>query len=211
MNVSNDNANDRPLRRGAVVVCGGHSTRMGRAKAMLPFGDETMLGRVVRLLGEVVEPIVVVAAADQPLPPLPPMVDVARDRCPDRGPLEGMAVGLARLADRADAAFVTGCDVPLLVPAAVTLLFDSLGDHQIVVPQEGKFYHPLAAVYRTDVRAAIESLLAADRLRPAFLFDEVDTLRLPVDQLRRADPQLQTLRNLNRPEDYEAALRNAST
>ncbi len=54
-------ASDR-ISAGGIVLCGGQSKRMGRPKAWLPFGGETMLERVVRLLSEVVHPIVVVAA-----------------------------------------------------------------------------------------------------------------------------------------------------
>ncbi|MCA9165188.1 MAG: NTP transferase domain-containing protein, partial [Planctomycetales bacterium] len=54
-----------------VVLCGGKSRRMGESKATLPFGDELMVQRVVRLLSEVVSPIVVVAAEGQTLPELP--------------------------------------------------------------------------------------------------------------------------------------------
>ena len=53
------------LSIGGIVLCGGESRRMGRPKAWLPFGDELMLQRVVRILGEVVNPIVVVAAPGQ--------------------------------------------------------------------------------------------------------------------------------------------------
>jgi molybdopterin-guanine dinucleotide biosynthesis protein A len=49
-------------------------------------------------------------------------------------------------------------------------------------------------------------LLASDRLRPRFLFDEVRTAEISVEVLRRVDPNLSTLLNLNRPEDYQAAL-----
>ena len=42
-----------------------------------------------------------------------------RDRLPDRGPLEGIAAGLRALGKRVEAAYVTGCDVPLLVPGFV--------------------------------------------------------------------------------------------
>ena len=59
------------MTAGGIVLCGGRSTRMGVPKATLPFGPETMLQRVVRLLGAVVSPIVVVAAREQSLPELP--------------------------------------------------------------------------------------------------------------------------------------------
>ena len=37
------------MRKGAIILCGGKSSRMGRDKATLPFGPELMLQRVVRL------------------------------------------------------------------------------------------------------------------------------------------------------------------
>ena len=70
---------------------------MGTSKALLPFGDETMLQRVVRLLSTVVSPIVVVAAAGQSLPDLQADVIVTRDEQQGRGPLEGLRAGLKAL------------------------------------------------------------------------------------------------------------------
>ena len=72
---------------GGVVLCGGQSSRMGRPKASLSFGDELLLQRVARRLGEAVSPLVVVAAAEQALPELPPEVRVVRDQRPALGPL----------------------------------------------------------------------------------------------------------------------------
>lgn len=183
---------------------------MGLPKATLPFGEERMLQRVVRLLGEAVEPIVVVAAAAQPLPELPRQVRVVRDQRQAQGPLEGLRAGLAALAGDADAAYATSCDVPLLAPAVVRRMIELLGENAIAVPVEPEgFHHPLAAVYRVEVAPRIERLLEAGRLRPVFLYDEVPTRRVPVEALRDVDPQLATLRNLNRPEDYLAALADA--
>src|SRR6476620_10590525 len=124
---------------------------MGLAKATLPFGPELMLQRVVRLLGSIVRPIVVVAAPAQQLPPLPVDVLVARDEREARGPLEGLLAGLTAVAPHADAAYATSCDVPLLVPGFVEAMIERLGDADIAVPVEGQFPHPLAAVYRTAV------------------------------------------------------------
>jgi molybdopterin-guanine dinucleotide biosynthesis protein A len=132
------------LRVGGVVLCGGQSSRMGRPKAWLPVGGETMLGRVVRLLGGVVSPIVVVAAPGQDVPPLPPDVEVVRDPEQGHGPLQGLAVGLAALRGRADAAYASSCDVPLLRPAFVRRMVELLGDHAVCVPDVGGYRHPLA-------------------------------------------------------------------
>ncbi len=197
------------MSRAALVLCGGHSSRMGIAKAWLPFGQETMLARVVRLLAPLVDCTMVVAAADQEVPPLPEGAIVVRDRVSNRGPLEALATGLTACPARVETVYATGCDVPLLVPAFVSHLFARLEHHDIAVPQDGKFFHPLAAVYRPGVLNAIETLLAADRLRPFFLFEAVDTLKISVDDLRPFDPRLTTLANLNRPADYLNALGQA--
>jgi molybdenum cofactor guanylyltransferase len=190
------------------VLAGGKSTRMGVAKATLPFGPETMLQRVVRLLGTTVSPIVAVAARDQELPPLPAAVIVARDEREARGPLEGLRAGLKALPESVDAAYVTSCDVPLLVPAFVEHMLGLLGDHDIAVMEIDGFTHPLSAVYRRSVLPQVETLLAQDRLRPVFLFEAMRTRRVSPDEMRAADPDLRTLRNLNTREDYEAALRD---
>ena len=195
-------------RTGGIVLCGGQSKRMGRPKAWLPFASEIMLPRVVRLLGEAVAPVVVVAAPDQDLPPLPAGVEVVRDEEKGRGPLQGLAAGLAALRGRADAAYLSSCDVPFLRPAFVRRLVDLLGEHAICVPRVGEYHHPLAAVYRVDVADAVARLLAEDRLRPFFLFEAVPTRVVEAAELADVDPTFETLRNLNTPEDYEAALRS---
>jgi molybdopterin-guanine dinucleotide biosynthesis protein A len=182
---------------------------MGTPKAILPFGEEVMLARVVRLLAQVVSPIVVVAAKDQVLPPLGPEVLLARDERPQRGPLEGLRAGMKVLHGRAEAAYVTACDVPLLAPAFVEFLLGQLGDADAAVPVEGRdgrpFYHPLAGVYRLRVLPVVERLLASDQLRLGGLIESIDARLLPVAELRAADPELATLNNLNTPEAYEAA------
>ena len=194
------------MTAGGIVLCGGKSTRMGSPKALLPFGGETMLQRVVRLLGTVVSPIVVVAAPDQPLPALPDGVIVTRDEREDRGPLEALRAGLKALPANVDAAYVTSCDVPLLVPAFALRMIELMSDAEIAVMEIDGFPHPLSAAYRRSTLPHVEALLAEDRLRPVFLFDAVKTRRVRPDEMTAVDPQLLTLRNLNTREDYEQAL-----
>jgi molybdopterin-guanine dinucleotide biosynthesis protein A len=193
---------------GGIVLCGGKSTRMGTSKALLPFGPETMLQRVVRILGGIVTPIVVVAAVGQELPELPKEVIVTRDEREGRGPLEGIRAGLKALPQTVEAAYVTSCDVPLLVPGFVRQMLEHARGHDVAIMEIDGFTHPLSAVYRRSTLPHVEGLLAKDRLRPVFLFEAVKTRKVRREEMT-ADPDLRTLRNLNTHEDYEQALADA--
>jgi molybdopterin-guanine dinucleotide biosynthesis protein A len=194
----------------AVILCGGESRRMGRPKAWLPFGPEVMLQRVVRLAGTVAEPIVVVAAPGQDLPELPAAVSIVRDEISGRGPLQGLAAGLGALDENVDLVYATGTDVPFLEPRWIAQLAELIGEADLAIPSIGGYYHPLAALYRrTAVIPAIVELLSHDRLAAFFLVEAVASRVVLEHELRVADPQLGTLRNLNHPEDYERALQDA--
>jgi molybdopterin-guanine dinucleotide biosynthesis protein A len=182
---------------------------MGQPKALLPFGPEVMLQRVVRLVSRVVDPVVVVAAPDQQLPVLPERVLVARDEREFAGPLAGIGIGLRLLAGRADAAYCSSCDVPLLRPEFVAAVIAALGDHDAAVPREREFWHPLAGVYRVALADRVETLVNANRLRLQDLIETSRSRVVDADELRRVDPKLDSLRNVNSPDDYAAALRDA--
>ncbi|MBL9161126.1 MAG: molybdenum cofactor guanylyltransferase [Planctomycetaceae bacterium] len=202
--------NDR-ARRGALILCGGGSRRMGRDKASVPFGDETMLARVMRLVADCVprEQFVLVAAADQHLPPLPWDAIVVRDRAADQGPLPALVDGLAALPTNVAAAFVTACDVPLLEPAFVGALFAALESAiDAAVPRDGERLYPLNAVYRPSCAATLRAYRDGGRssLQGALRSPGMRLKELPVEQLRCVDPELRTLLSCNTPEEYQAAL-----
>ncbi len=199
------------IRVGGIVLCGGQSRRMSRPKAWLPFGEETMLTRIVRIVGEVVVPVVVVAASEQKVPPLPFPVEVVRDEEPDRGPLQGLAAGLESLKGRVDAAFLTSCDAPFLKPAVIRRLIDLMGEHQLCVPRARGFVQPLTAIYHVDVLPKVRKMLREDRLRPTDLLERTATRFVEEEELRDVDPQLDSLWNLNTPEEYQAALARLET
>lgn len=198
------------MNPGAVVLCGGESRRMGTPKAWLPFGPERLLQRVVRLLDAVATPIVVVAAPGQEIPELPPGVGVLRDPVPGRGPLQGLAAGLAAIPEAVELVYATATDAPFLEPRWILRLAELIGDHDLAIPHIGGEYHPLAALYRKDaVLPVIEGRLAEGRLSLKGIVEQVRSRIVTEDEMRPADPILGTLRNLNRPEDYERAVAQA--
>lgn len=192
---------------GAIVLCGGQSRRMGQPKAWLPFGPERMLARIVRLVRTVVGPVAVVAAPDQALPELADDITIARDPISGRGPLQGLAAGLAAMPEHVGLVYATATDVPFLEPNWIRRLASLIEENDIAIPLTDGYHHPLAALYRRGpALGAIEKLLAEDRLRPVFLMESLRTRIVTPDELVDIDPELRSLKNLNTPEDYHAAL-----
>lgn len=187
---------------------------MGTAKASLEWHGSTLLHRVCGLISRVVDgPVVVVRAPGQELPTLPPGIEVSEDAREGRGPLEGLAAGLSALDGRARAAYVSSTDVPLLHPAFVKTVVGAVAreDVDVALPVAQGFRHPLAAAYRTELLADVEELIAAERMRPAFLFERCRVRELSEEDLlsdralAKGDPDLLSLINVNEPQEYEQA------
>lgn len=154
---------------------------MGRPKADLDWHGVPLVVHVARAVAAATQgPVVVVGAPGQPLPD---GLTVVYDRVPGRGPLEGLAVGLAAL--DAQRSFVCATDQPHAHRVLPALLAQRSAD---VVAYEGQ---PLGALYRTslEIDVNLRSLRA--------LLASVDTVTLP-------DPP-DALRGLNTPEDYADA------
>ena len=79
------------------------------------------------------------------------------------------------------------------------------------VSEVGGYRQPLSAAYRTGLLSTIKELIAADRMRPAFLFERSRVLHMGEAELllngplSRLDPTLASVSNLNEPADYERA------
>jgi molybdopterin-guanine dinucleotide biosynthesis protein A len=189
---------------------------MGQPKESLPFGANTMLGRVAEVLCECTDPVCVVARNDaQPLPQLPQGVIVAFDERQDQGPLAAIATGMRALLRRGastseDAVFVTACDAPFVTAKVVALLLEQLGDAQCSVPDEDGMLHPLCAIYRLSCLPEIDAMLQHGIDAPRAFANAAQTQRVATATLRQADPELRCLRACNTMADYEAALRDAA-
>lgn len=190
---------------GAMILCGGRSSRMGRDKATLPFGAETLLQRVLRRLAAVCAERMVVGRRGQALPELPPDIRVVFDEVEGQGPLGGLAPGLE--AATGERWFVTSCDVPFLLPELVAHLAERMTDEiDVVVPRVDGHLQPLTAVYRRSVLEELRALFASGGRRPVHLFDRVRTCIVDESELLAVDLELLSFVNCNRPEDYRAAL-----
>ena len=209
--------NHNPISNlGAVVLCGGKSSRLGIDKTRLDFKGRSFLEQVVAQVAQACSRVVVVGDTDLSFHNLPEDVWLARDQEANKGPLEGIRVGLERLAggqadgqagtDGCEFAFVTSCDVPLLKPELIRFLFEQSKRHAAVVPVQGDRVFGMTAIYRTDCFVEIGKRVQADQLRVSDLATALDARLLKADSLREIDPDLDSLTNVNSVDDYRQLL-----
>ncbi len=189
---------------------------MGTAKAALEWHGSTLLRRTLGILGRSLGgPLLVVRAPGQRLPEIPPQVEVVEDAEEGLGPLHGIAAGLAALAGRADAAFVCSTDLPFLHHVFVRRVLTALTDDlDVVLPVARGYPQPLAAAYRITLAPLAAELVTAGDRRLMSLFRRCATMRLDDaalladPALATADPTLDSVVNVNSPDDYHAARRS---
>jgi molybdopterin-guanine dinucleotide biosynthesis protein A len=180
---------------------------MGVDKTQLPFGDEPLLSRVVRIVSSAVAPVVVVAQPTQALPALDPRICVRTDRIARRGPLEGLSVGLAAMQQLgAERAFVCAGDMPLLQSRTIRQLVEFSAEHELTALEVNGFPHPLCAVYCTRLLPQIEALLADPTAGPSRLCMSPRTRRIDPRDFDLPEVALNGLLSINTIEDYKAAL-----
>jgi molybdopterin-guanine dinucleotide biosynthesis protein A len=175
---------------------------MGRDKGALPFGDETLLERVVRLVSSRVDEVWLVAPEGHVLPELG--LPVARDPAEGLGPLAGVVAGLRAVS--AERAFAISCDAPLLEPDLVSHLLALSRGYRAAIPFARGFYVPTAAVYAKSILPAAEALLARGELRPRRLAEEPGVRTVSEAEIAAVDPELRSLRDCDTPEEYRALL-----
>lgn len=184
-----------------VVLAGGQSRRMGTDKAALPFGEGTLLQRVVRSVAACCHPVLVVTSACSRHPALD--VPVVVDRWPGLGPLAGIEAGL-RACPTVFVA-VVACDLPFVKPRLLCGLAEFARGVDAAVPLTDR-PHPLCAVYRRDAAGVAEEVLRAGGRSVRELLGRLRVRYVTEDLLRRWDPELASLVNVNTPEEYGRAL-----
>lgn len=197
---------------GSIVLAGGRSDRMGRSKPALPWGDGSLLLHTAQLLLDCTFPVVIVARDDhQELPPLHTECELVFDARPGEGPLQALLAGLNYLEGKCDAVFVAGCDLPFLDSVVVGKMFDLLGEHDAVMPVMDGEPQPLCAVYSCRIREQVVKLVESGERRAQALAELGGARMLTEAELRELDPKLRFFCDIDTPDEYEAARKQAGS
>lgn len=191
------------MKTAAVILAGGMSRRMGRDKAALPFGEETMLSHLVRIYRPYFD-ITAVSVNTAGRFDTAGALEIV-DRHPGDGPMAGLEA--AFLDTGADVIFLTGTDLPLGDPALAKHLLDARGDHDVCLIRSPKGPEPLFAVYSSTCLSVVQKALEEGRRSMFNILKQMNTLELPAESLTDFNVQ-QILTNVNDPEEYARVLKN---
>ncbi len=197
-----------------LILAGGRSSRMGRDKMWLDLDGRPLIEVVARRLlpiaGEIIFSSNDSPSLDALVRRLPVPAVVAPDLYRDAGPLAGLQAGL-RAAHNA-MVFAVATDMPFVDPSLVIAMRNHCSDEDAIVPRirvpglDEPQSEPLHAIYRKSCLPAIEAALARGRRRAVSFLDDVRVCYVEDSVLRRLDPDLQSLHNINTPEEWTAVV-----
>lgn len=201
----------------AIVPAGGRSRRLAGAtppggKAALELGGESLLGRVCRTLAAETARVIVVAAAGQPLPPLPAGVEVIRDTRPGAGPLAAIHDGLGyaqAVHPAARIALIASCDLPAVYPAVVRHLISRARQPGVswAVPYVGGHPQVLLSAMATRLLDHLGDALAAGLTSPRAALaaiaasDPASVREVAEAEFSGIDPSLASFADVDTPAD----------
>jgi molybdenum cofactor guanylyltransferase len=184
-----------------IILAGGLNRRMGgQNKARLSIQGQTILNRLISLLRDFFDPLLIVT--NQPRDFLDEGLLLVTDLIDVRSSLTGIYTGL--FYSPRPHAFITGCDMPFLSRELLELILENLEPRwDVVAPVTAEGYQPLAAIYSRRCLTPIAAQLAEGRLKVTRFFSRVKLKEIPESHLRRIDPDLKFFFNINTPEDLE--------
>lgn len=182
------------------VLAGGRSSRLGRDKALLEIGGETLLARTVRVLSSVCDEVIVLGPAEREV--AVPGVRVVPDERPGVGPLGGIATALRAIAG--DRLVAVATDMPWLNPDLLRYLIALSPGFDVVIPRAHGRTQQLHAVYARACLPVIDEQLARDDFKIDRFFARVRVRQVGEDELRRFDPELESFVNVNTEDDWQA-------
>jgi len=181
-----------------IVLAGGKSSRMGRDKMLVPFANETFIGRTVNALRRVAAEVII-ASNHTGKYNIDGVREVA-DVYPGTGPLGGLHAGL--LAAKYDDVFAVAGDMPFFAGELAVYLVNRRGaGYDVVAPRIGGRWEPLCAVYSRACIGPIERCLHSGMKKVQQVYPAVKVLAVSEDELNSAGFAAKMFCNVNTPED----------
>jgi molybdopterin-guanine dinucleotide biosynthesis protein A len=182
-----------------IILAGGDNRRMGTNKAFLPFGNERLIDRIVRVCKDIFQEVMIVTNA--PIDYVDHDCTIITDIITGKGALGGIYTGLFYASH--DHAFVVACDMPFLNKPFIEYMITRCTPVDIVVPKGPDGLQPLHAIYSRRCLPAIRRFIEQDQMNISNLYKGSKTLMITEDIFKPFDPEGKMFFNVNTQKDFE--------
>ncbi|HEX9997660.1 MAG TPA: molybdenum cofactor guanylyltransferase [Abditibacterium sp.] len=181
----------------AAILAGGKSSRMGREKALIEWGNQTLIGRVAQVLRPIFSHVCVVTsnfevARAANIPAIP-------DHFLARGPVGGIHAALTHFGAPV---FIVACDMPFLNGEFIRFMAQNFNGDALI-PRSETGIEPLHAIYSPRCAPVLADLLVHNEKMPTMgrVIDAFDARFVETEIARQFDPNLRCFANWNTPSD----------
>jgi molybdenum cofactor guanylyltransferase len=181
----------------AFILAGGKSSRMGRDKAFVQLGGETLLQHALHVAKTVTQHVWIVGDASRFLSAGPVIEDIFRDR----GPLGGIHAALS--GSETELNLFLAVDLPVVPAKLLEYLVREArrNDATVTLPEAEGRLQPLCAVYRREFAKLAERALSSGENKIDALFKNAEIRVITPVELREAGFRESVFHNLNTPSD----------
>lgn len=198
-------SNHEGSRRGAIILAGGDSKRLGQPKALLDFNGLSLIEMIVHRLNTYFHEITVVTDRPELFSGLP--VQFAGDLLTEqqKSPLRGIHAGLK--ASDLPFQFVAACDMPFLNLELIDYMIQFASEYDAVVPLVGNYYQPLHSFYSRNCIDVIDKQVQRGRYKVTDFYSNLRVRFINDSEIMRYDPGQESFININTWPDYKRALK----
>jgi molybdenum cofactor guanylyltransferase len=191
--------------KGAIILAGGDSKRLGQPKALLDFHGQTLIELVVNRLSAAFEQLTVVTDRPDLYSHLPVILtgDLLTER--QKSPLRGIHAGLS--ASGLPYQFVAACDMPFLNLRLIDYMSGFAHQYDAVVPRIDSYFQPLHAFYSRNCIDIIERQVRKGFYKVTDFYANLKIRFISADEIIRFDPDQESFININTWDDYNCALK----
>lgn len=198
------------MKRSAIVLAGGISSRFGQDKGLLTLADKPLIRYVLEATRNLVDERIVVTSSKTQAAKYDTLlghnVTVLVDAEEIQSPLIGAITGFQEA--QGEHTLLLPCDAPFISKDILSLLFELCPGKTATIPRwPNSYMEPLQAVYSTkQTLEAAEKALTSGELNIKGMVDRLRGIRfISTLVLQQLDPELRTFFNVNTPVDLRRA------
>lgn len=180
----------------AIIIAGGHSSRMGRDKGLLDYNGKPMIQYVIDAVSPLADRVLLITQN--------PMykrfgLETFADLIPDLGPAGGIytALHISEVASN----MILSCDIPLITTATLQYIKDQHKDYDISIAALNNKPEPLIGIYEKRCFEKWNALIAQKHSAVHEMIKQFNTQIIELELMKKFNPKEFT--NVNTPLELE--------